>query len=445
MIDLPFAMQEGDGGFSQNSRETLINMYAEPAAGKSALVRRQRPGLDLVSALTGLKRGMAEFVHGHYFVVRDVFYRYHDNELEPIGTINNRVGHVTIISDDNDSVAICDGETIYHYDGTLFAAVETPTAAGTLTFQGGFGVYSEPGTDRWYISAMNDLTSWDALDFATAESQSDRIVRVFEDRGELWFFGERTVDIFRNSGALDFPFVYNTSMQRGCAAAFSVASDDNTIFWVGDDRIVYRADGYRPARVSTHVIEDWLETAPEIEESRAFIYTARGHKFYTLTIPGYGTRQFNIATGLWNSAQSWGYPEWRVWGGAGRPVSYYLDDYGVVTLNPGLNTDSSQKMLRGGISAPVYNNGGRMTFPAFWMNMEVGRVPEGDPEPSVMLQVSRNGEEFGTSRARRLGLTGNYSRQVMWRNLGQARQFSLKFTVTDDVAFKVTSTAGEIL
>lgn len=444
MIELPFALQEADGGFSQNSRETLLNMYAEKTPGKQGMVRRQRPGLRQIAALVGGKRGIAEFVHGHYLVVRDVVYRYHNGEVTPLGTLGTRIGPVTIISDDNDNVAISDGQQLYHWDGNELEVVNTPSAVGTLTFQGGFGVYAEPDTDRWYISALNDLTSWDALDFASAESQSDRIVRAFEDRGELWFFGERTIDVWRNAGALDFPYVYNTSMQRGCAAAFSVASDDNTVFWVGDDRIVYRADGYRPARVSSHVIEDWLEGAPSLADARAFTYTTRGHKFYTLTIPNYGTRQLNIATGLWNAAATWDTPDWRVWGGAGKPTTYLLDDYGLVELDPTLNTDSGIKMMRGGTSAPVYNGGERMTFHEFWMNVEVGRIAEGAEEPKIMLEVSRNGEQFGTSRARGLGETGNYTRRVTWRHLGQARQFALRYTLSDDVEFKVISTSGNI-
>lgn len=444
MIDLPFAAQEGDGGFSQHSRETLINMYAEKASGKSQIVRRQRPGFRLEQELIGLKRGIAEFVHGHYLVVRDVFYKYDGTTLEALGQINTRAGPVTIVSDDNGKVALADGVEMWHWDGTGLSLVETPTTVGTLAFQGGFGIYSEPGTDRFYVSALNDLTSWDALDFASAESQSDNIVRVFEDRAEIWLFGDKTIDVFRNSGASDFPFAFNTAIQRGCAAAFSVASDDNTIFWIGDDRIAYRADGYRPARVSTHEIENWLEGATNIEDAKAFIYSTRGHKFYTITVPNYGTRQFNIATGLWNTARSWSWPEFRVTGGQGRPVSYYLDDRGIVSLDNSLNTDSGITMERGGISAPVFNNGERMTFSAFWMNAEVGRVPEGADEPQIMLRVSRNSEEFGTARARGLGLTGDYARRIMWRGLGQARQFSLQYTVTDDVAFKVTSTGGKI-
>lgn len=444
MIELPFAAQEADGGFSQHSRESLLNMYVEKAEGKSKIVRRQRPGLTLVESISGAKRGIAEFVHGHYFVVRQTVYRYDGEWVEPLGSINSRVGPVTIISDDLDNIAISDGSELWHYTEGALALIETPSAVGTLAFQAGRGVYNEPGTDRWYISGLNDFSSWSSLDFASAESQDDPLVRVFEDRGELWMFGGRTTEIWRNAGAQTFPYVLNAAIQRGCLAPFSVASDDNTIFWLGDDGIVYRADGYRPARMSTHAIEDWIGKAPHPDRAQAFIYTTRGHKFYTLTFPGYGTRQFNIATQLWNRAATFGQPDWRIVGGAGRPVSVYLNDDGIVRLDDSVNKDVNLPIERGGISAPVYNGGERMTFHEFWMNLEVGRVAEGADEPQIMLAVSRDGENFGTSRPRGMGLTGDYNRLVMWRGLGMSRQFTLKYTVTDDVAVKITSTGGEI-
>lgn len=439
MLDLPFAVQEGDSGVTQNSREMLLNMYAEPeGSGRSRLVRRQRPGLTLQSAQADYKRGIARFEHGHYFVARDKFFKWDGTTLSQIGTISTSIGDVTMITDDNDNVLLSDGATGYHWDGVSLTTVTAPSDIGTLDTLDGYGIYNKPNSDRWYISALNDLTSWDALDFATAESSPDPIVRVFVDRDEIWLFGSKTIEVWRNSGALDFPFTPSTTLQRGCLAAYSVASDDNTLFWLGDDKIVYRADGYRPARVSTHAIEDMIEGATTTSTARAFIYTVRGHKFYTLTFPGYKTLQFNIATGLWNVAETWGFDYWNVIGGAGRAVDYYLDGSGVVTLDSSKNTDSGTKMERGGISAPVHNNGDRFSLKAFWLDAEMGRGANGE----VMLQVSRNGEEFGNVTTRFLGALGNYRKRAMWRKLGRAREFSLKVTMTDDVSFAIMGTGG---
>lgn len=447
MLEGPFAAQEGNSGISQNSKETLLNMYAEiENSGRSKLIRRQRPGLHLIVEEFGNKRGIEEFTHGTYLVIRDELLKFDGTTLTKLGELNTNIGPVTIITDDNDNVFVSDGTEGYHYDSSseAFTGVSTPTDIGPCTFQGGFGIASAKDADQFYISALNDLTDWDALDFATAESNADKIVRSFVDHGELWLFGTKTIEIWRNSGAQDFPFTFNTAMERGCLAAFSVASDDNSIFWLGNDGIVYRANGYSPARVSTHAIEEWIGNAPDKEEGRAFIYTVRGHKFYVLTFPGYGTRQFNIATGFWNACRSWGEDDWKIIGGAGKQVNYYLTPSGIVTLDSSLNRDAGEIMERGGISAPAFSAGDLMTLSAFWLDIEVGRVAVNSSEPSIALQVSRNGEDFGNIRERGMGLTGDYHRRVVWRNLGQAREFSLKLTCTDDVSLTIISTFAEI-
>lgn len=447
MIEVPFAALEGDGGVQQNSRESLVNMYAEPAAsGKKRLIRRQRPGLTLLEAKTGLKRGVFKFSHGHYAVIRDEFYSYDGTTLTLRGVLDTSTGNVTMVTDDNGDVAVSDGATLYHWDSSTntFSKPTTQSTVGTLGFVGGYAYYHQPNTDTIWYSALNDMTSWGALDFFRAESESDRMVRVFVDNGELILMGNQTTEIWRPIANVDIPVGQNAVMKRGCLAPYSVASDDNTTFWLADDKIVYRMDGYRPARISTHEIEDWIEGASDAATAKALIYTYRGSKFYTLTIPGYGTKQYNIATGFWNAAKTLEQDDWDLVGGAGNAVDYYLNASGFVVLSGAVNKDISMLMERIGISAPVHADERRMKFRKFQLDCEVGTVAEGTSEPEVSLSVSRNGETFGTERLRGLGATGDYLREVVWRNLGESKQFTLKFSVTDDVNFAVIGAYADI-
>jgi hypothetical protein len=447
MIEAPFAYQEGDAGIHQNSREVLVNMYAEVEnSGRSKLVRRQRPGLKRLFTQYGIKRGIAEFTHGTFIAIRDKVYKIDGAGLIELGSLTTNIGPVTFITDDNDNVFISDNTSAFHYNSTTEAydPVTTPTATGTCDFQGGFGIYAVPDADQWYISATNDLTSWDALDFATAESSPDKIVRVFVDHGEILFFGSKSIESWRNTGAQDFPFAFNTAIERGCAAAMSVAADDNSVFWLGNDYIVYRMDGYRPSRVSTHAIEEWIKGAPDKSTGRSFIYTERGHKFYVLTFPGYGTRQFNIATNFWNLCRTWGFEEWDILGGNGRPTTYYATAVDVGTLDSSINTDSGGIMERGGVSAPVANGVELITMSSFMVDAVVGRVAEGASDPQIMLRVSKNGEEFGNIKTRGLGETGNYRRRAVWRNFGQAREFVVEMLCTDDVNLTIMSTYADV-
>ncbi|MGL5733300.1 MAG: hypothetical protein ACRCYS_00420, partial [Beijerinckiaceae bacterium] len=46
MLEVPFSNQEGQSSVEQNSRETLVNMFAEiEVTGRKRLIRRQRAGL----------------------------------------------------------------------------------------------------------------------------------------------------------------------------------------------------------------------------------------------------------------------------------------------------------------------------------------------------------------------------------------------------------------
>lgn len=447
-IELPFAAQDGKTGLTQNSRETLLNMYSEVIShgGRSKLVRRQRPGLTVRESLPTVKRGIAKFTHGHYLVARNKAYKWDGTSLEQIGTLNTSVGKVTIISDENNNVLISDGADAYHYEAAT-AQWTLPTMpstlVGTLSFIGGYGIYNEPETATWFYSALNDLTTWSALDFFTAEGESDYLVRTFVDKKEVLLFGTDTLEFWRLVGGDDV-FSYNTYAQRGCIAPYSVAGEDNSVFWVGNDKIVYRIDGYRPARVSTHTIEEWIEGASNPEEGEAFIYTYRGHKFYVLTFPDYGTRQLDISNGIWSTCQTWEREEWTVLGGHGRAVDYYLTPNAIVSLDGTKNTDEGGIMERGAISAPIYNGGERFVIPMLNLDVEVGRVAEGSDEPEVMVQCSRDSEVFGAIRHRGLGNTGDYARRVVLRNFGQAREASFKITVTDDVNFAFMTGPTEV-
>ena len=179
--------------------------------------------------------------------------------------------------------------------------------AMNVTFQDGYFAVSKPDTDEFYVSSLNDGLNWDALDFASAEGQSDDLVAVESDHREMWLFGERTIEVWYNSGDVTFPFerVQGGFQETGCMATASIAKADNSLFWLGrDDRgwgIVYRADGYTPRRVSTHAIEKDIQSYDDVSDAFAYTYQQDGHIFYVLTFPsGNRTWVYDVSTNLWH-------------------------------------------------------------------------------------------------------------------------------------------------
>jgi hypothetical protein len=447
-IEIPFATQEGRSVVRQNSQEFLLNMFAEiEVTGRQKLIRRQRPGLKAKQALIGTARAVEQFKGKQYIVSEDRFYTYDGTSLIQRGTLGTTSGRCTIIFNDNEDVLISDGSTGYLWKDGTFKAISAPVQIGTLAYQGGFGIFNVPGTGQFYVTGLNDFSSVDALDFATAESYGDNLVRVFVDHNELWLFGTNSTEVWQLSGSADFPFARftNAQIERGTVAPFSVGADDNTVFWLGDDKVVYRADGYRPMRVSTHPIERLIAKVGNtaLEKADAVFYTLGGHKFYTLNFPGELTVQYNIATGFWNVCRTYGHDDWQVLGSAGHYSDYLLTPTALVELVPGLSTDEGAIMERGGISGPMESNGKRITIRSFLLDAEMGRARI-NQNANVMLRLARDGETFGNERWRSLGATGEYRRRAMWRNLGVGRKPAVSFMVTDNVEFAIVGAAADI-
>lgn len=451
LLDLPFALQEGDAGATQNSQENLVNMYAEVVQrpnGESTIIRRQRPGLVSRTAQTGEKRCVERHKNLHYMVIGNTLYSYNGASLTALGTLATNTGRCSMVFNDNDQIMVSDGTTLKYWNGTTLNSVSVPASdftPGHLAYISGYAVVVNQGTGQFFITAANDFSTIDALDFATAESSPDALVTVFVDHNEIWLAGARTTEVWQVTGGTDFPMtpLSNAQLERGCGAEWSYAAEDNTVFFLGDDWNVYRADGYRPARVSTHAVEDQLAglSADDKAAASAMIVTWRGHKFYVLTFGESLTLALDIGTGLWWQAETYGYDYWRVLGSAGHKTDYFLTPAGICTMGA-VNTDESAIMRRGGVSAPGNAQGKRITIHAFHLDCEVGRAAIG-VEPEVMLRFAKDAEQYGTVRTRSLGTTGAYRRKVVYRNLGQGRKPVIELFLTDDAEFTIHATRCE--
>jgi hypothetical protein len=439
---VPFATQKGSAGITQNSNETLTNMFVEISPGRSEIVRRQRPCLRQVYAITGTKRGIERHKGVHYLVIGNTFYSFDGTTLTSLGTLSSSSGRVTMIFNDNDEIMIADGIYGYFWNGATLALVTTDPAmnVGTLAYLGGYGVANNAGTGMFYSTVANDFSDFDALDFATAEANPDPLYRAFADHNELILAGERTIEVWQLSGAADFPFapVPTAKIERGIKGKFTLASVFDTIAWLGDDKIVYRGDGYRANRISTHAIETLIASATddELEEAYSLVYTIGGHTFYTLTVPDVFSAQYNFVTGLWNVCTTYGSDSWDIIGSNGKVADYVLTDAGICELTFDVNQDESGTVVRIARSAPGDAEGARITMHEFFADCEVGRAPIG-VTPEIMLRVARNGEAFGNYRTRSLGTTGNYQTRPVWRGLGQGRKPVIELSASGNFRFAI--------
>lgn len=451
-IELPFATQAGESSVTQNSRETLLNMYSEiEVSGRKKLIRRQRAGLRRLVANAGTKRAHEHnaFDGYDYLIIDTTFYRFDGVTLTSLGTISSTLGRCWIIFNDNNDAMISDGSTGYVWNGTSITAIVTPdnVPVGPLAYLGGWGIFPVPGTGQWYITAVNDFDSVDALDFATAEAYPDPLLRIFIDHGQALLCGTRTIEVWQLTGASDFPFqpLTNSQIQRGLAARNAIVSEDNTTMFLGDDRVGYRLEGYRPVRVTTGPIERALLRVSQasMDDAEMFSYTSGGQKFIVIRCPNELTAQYNLATGLWNYCSTYGALDWQMLGSAGGFSRYYSTPTGIVAIDESLNTDESGIMRRVVVGAPGDALGRDLSVTLFQLDAEVGRAPV-NTNANVMLRFAPDGESFGNIKVRSLGATGKYKTRAVWRNLGMGVRPTIELSATDDFRFSIMGVLAEV-
>jgi len=207
---------------------------------------------------------------------------------------------------------------VTYYDG-LYVAVSTtgtgdrvmtseyatgsfPVATDCIFFDGYF-VVTVLNSGKIQISGLYNGTSWDPLDFATAESSPDNLVGIGSTRQNIWLFGEHSIEIYYNSGNADFPFerVPGAIIDIGCESLTSVAQIEGILYWLTDKKTVVRANGYGFLPVSTPAINYQIAQHTTTNDAIGYTYTLEGRTFYVINFPSEDkTWVYNVKTGQWH-------------------------------------------------------------------------------------------------------------------------------------------------
>lgn len=310
---------------------------------------------------------------------------------------------------------------------------------------------------RFFWSDVNDATAIDALNFATAEGDPDGLVRAFAHNQEIWLFGQKTTEVWRDTGATTAPFRRNTGavFEKGLMSRHSVAAVDKDLIWLGQDGTVYRAIGYQWQRISNHGLEDVINASTNQEDIIAFSRLTRGHHFYTLTSPPDGwTWEWNRTTGMWCERKSANINFWRINGVCPSGDDYILGDYddgNLYKINKDTYDEAGANLVWTLRSAPLHAFPNRLSVYFFHADFEtgVGLVDAGDAhdsDPQVGLRWSDDGgDSWSNQLFRPLGKIGETNVRVSWDNLGLTERTGRiwELEVSSPVARALTYTAIE--
>lgn len=462
-MQVPFFGLGQTGKSKTVTAQRHLNLYAEVTEGeKSKIVFYGTPGLASFSESNGDTpiRGWIAVSNLIYYVHRGTLYSINNaGTRTSLGTLNTSTGRVDMAYD-GAVILMVDGTNGYTFtiSGSTFAQVadaQFPNGSNTVAWlDGQFIADAGSGSDSFYISS--DGSSWTALDFATAESAPDGLVRVFVDHGQILLFGERTIEPWGNIGGQGFPFapIKGGISQFGLAARWSLTSYNDTVAFVGKNRDgqvqVMRMDGNTPRPISTQEIDSIINGYSSVSDATAFSYMLGGHPMLQVNFPTpLKSWLYDATTGLWSPL------EYGLNGARHRgemSIDFLnkvrIADYtngNIYTLDPDTYTDNGTAIAREIITRHTYKGNTEVTIDKLYVDMEVGvglATGQGS-NPQVMLQVSKNnGKTWGSEIWKTIGAIGEYSTRVVWRRLGQARDWLFKLRVTDPV--KVVFVFGDI-
>lgn len=352
------------------------------------------------------------------------------------------------VTDNGTQIMIVDGTYgyIYNTDTSVFAQITDVDFPGadTVTFLNGYFIVSVPGTSQFNISGLYDGLTWDALDFANAESDPDDLIRVMADNGQIVLFGSKTTEFWADSGAADFPFarIGASAIEWGLAARWSICKFMDSLIFLRRNRLgqvqVCTLSGYRAEPVSNPELEYELSTYSAVEDATAFSYMKAGHPFYQINFPSANKSWlFDGQNGSWSEVRSSGSRH------RGEIQFNYLNDSyvsdyengKVYLLDESSYTDDGATIEREWISRHQ-GVGDYTTLSQLWIEMQsgVGLNSGQGSNPQIMMSVSRDGgHTYGAEVVREFGAIGEYRQRAVFNRIGRARDWLFKFRVTDPV------------
>ena len=302
-MEIPIIGQAGQEGFYP------VNFYYSPELENGGAGLVNTPGLTLYklfSAGTEV-RGMWDMDGVLYVVAGNTVYRWTGGASTTCtGNLSDATGRVWMC-DNGTQLMITNGTNGYYVTGTTVTQItdaDFPTPAA-LAFQDGYGIIVESGTGNVWISAYNDFSSWDGLDYTIAGAEPDDALSVFSSHRELYVFGTESTETYYNSGNADFPFdrIAGGYIERGIGASQTAVKADNAIVWFSNRRQVLATlgPGHSPTVISTPQLHKEFEGYTTVSDAFAYTMDILGFTWYVLCFPTESkTYVYNFATKRWH-------------------------------------------------------------------------------------------------------------------------------------------------
>jgi hypothetical protein len=457
-VEIPFVGQAYQARSESVSAQRCVNLYLEqsPEGGRTRSALYPTPGLKLLSTLAAMASAL-RVVNGRLFAIVGSSLI----EVGPTGTqtvrgVISSTGYAKL-TDNGIQLLILTGAIAYSFniETNVLSAISSVhlNTATQATVIDGYGVFAEANSQRIRVTSPYDFTTVDPTDFASAEGLPDNVVAIASLNRELWIFGEKSTEIWFNSGAANFPFERNsnTFLEYGIAAVRSVSKLDGALYWVGrgsDGRAnILRASGYQPEIIAHHGIAEIIEREEQLgglSLAYSFAYRERGHAFYALTLPlSERTVVYDAVTQSWHERS---YLNQSL----GREVQHLADhcvtlggrtivstvDGRLCEMTEDSYSDVGEPIIRTRVCPVIAADQRKLKLSSLELLVEAGVGVANGQGSNPLIQMRQSvdgGKSFGDWHMRSLGGIGETLNRVIFRRLGIAVNRVIEVRVSDPV------------
>lgn len=458
---VPLALQSYRDESLPVSAQRAINMMAErhPEDAKARVTLLPTPGLDVFASLpAGPIRGMAQLKERLIVVAGPVVCTVSvTGAFVALGVIDNggpvrmaaSIDEMVIVVPETRRAWIATNSTLTEITSTDFEG------AVDVVYIDGRHIFVRPDSNTAFGSEIDDASTYDGLAIIRAEGESDNLLAVRKLGTSLVMLGERSLELFSNVGGdapLPFDRIPGALIRRGTAAPQSATVINDTLCWLGDDRVPYAMRDMVPVPIAQPAIVKEWQKYRTVNDAVGWGYEMGGHILYVVTFPSVGN------TWVCDITPNYGFPWheresdrkrysgiWRCWvGGAfgGAVIAGDAVDGRLYRLNPARYDEAGDAIIRTAVGMPMHREGKRLTFWHLHLECEMGiGIPSGQgSQPECWLSHSDDGgQTWSNQQSRSLGPIGKRKKRAEWTRLGQSRDRVFKVEYSDPVPLVVTA------
>ncbi len=365
-------------------------------------------------------------------------------------------GNRTSFAKTRDGLMMAAGSQIIKFNG-VENSVLSPDAplSSFIGYIDGYVIAVEKGSGRFQHSALNDFSSWSALNtFGVDESPDDINALLITPFNEILFSGEESIEQYeRNPGAV-VPFFRRWSTGDGIAEPYTLCYADNFAWGLNDEGEFSRISGQSSQNVGNDMQKEFdyrygLGNIGSLNKAWASPIFIKGQKFIVFQSPeatnSYGTSGFtaifDIRQRRWFEIFGWnaelGVPDlWK-----GRSVfrmfgkTFIGGEGKIYQLDPDTYNNDNE-IQRAYVRTAHFDSLGSSRIDKVRMTLKRG-VGSYTENPKITFRANPDNRGFNNIQTRDLGNTADGDMIIEFGSQGIADTWQFEWSVTDNVEFEL--------